>query len=708
MQKILAMSYFFICCSFGVSCFAQRVISGVIFDNNKEILPGVVVAVKENNKNATSSDANGYYTISLPDDGKYYTLQTSFMGFEPQHKKTSSQKFEKMDIYLTEDNIELDVIVVTGTRTPKLLKNTPIITKVITEQDIKKVDATHIGELLQSELPGIEFSYSMNQQVSLNMQGFGGNSVLFLVDGERQAGETLDNIDYSRLNLDNVERVEIIKGAASTLYGSSALGGVVNIISKNTTEPWTLNLNTKLAAHNSQRYGGSAGFNIGKLSSLTNVQHTTEDGYNMKNEGDFNSVLGSRTWSFKERLQYTFNDQISFTGRAGYFFRERASSDRYRDYSAGLKGNYSINKQNGVELAYSFDQYDKSDYFQSLNKDIRDYSNVQNILKGLYYHAFDEDNSLIVGGDYMRDYLMSYQFKDNKSYHQYIADGFAQLDLKPLDKFNLIAGLRYDYFSDNSVKHFTSSLATMYKVGNCSLRGSYAGGFRAPSLKEMYMAFDMASVFMIYGNPNLKPETSQNLMISTEYTNKYYNLSVSGFYNLVDNRITTAWDQDLKGQVYTNIKELTISGIDINASAKFPCGVGARFSYIYTHEDIEKGQPQISSTRPHTATARLEYGKDWNKYGFNVMLNGRFLSKVSTDQYTSITSYDQTEKVSYPAYTIWKLSLLQKISKGIDLTMAVDNIFNYIPSYNYDNSPVTTGATFSAGISIDLDKFFKK
>ena len=72
----------------------------------------------------------------------------------------------------------------------------------------------------------------MDQQVSLNMQGFGGNAILFLVDGERLAGETLDNIDYNRLNMDNVERIEIVKGAASSLYGSNAVGGVVNIISK--------------------------------------------------------------------------------------------------------------------------------------------------------------------------------------------------------------------------------------------------------------------------------------------------------------------------------------------------------------------------------------------------------------------------------------------------------------------------------------------
>lgn len=708
MQKIITIVCLFICCSISISSYAQRLISGYVYDSNNEATPGVTVLVKENNKYAAITDAVGHYTISLPEDGKPYTLRVSFIGFDSQDKKISSAQSEQIDFALTEKNIDLDMVVITGTRTPKLLKNTPIITKVITEQDIKKVDATHIGELLQSEMPGIEFSYSMNQQVSLNMQGFGGNSVSFLVDGERQAGETLDNIDYSRLNLDNVERVEIIKGAASTLYGSSALGGVVNIISKTNTEPWTLNLNAKFAAHNSQRYGGSAGFKVGKLSSLTNVQHTTEDGFSMKNTGDFNKVLGSRTWSFKERLQYSWSHQLKFTGRAGYFFRERSSKDRYRDYSAGVGASYLINDKNSLDLNYSFDQYDKSDYYKTMNKDIRDYSNVQNIIKGLYNLSFDKDNSLTIGGDYMRDYLMSYQFENNESHRQFIADGFAQLDLKPLDKFNLIAGLRYDYFSDNSVKHFTSSLATMYKIGNCSVRGSYAGGFRAPSLKEMYMSFDMASVFMIYGNPDLKPETSQNVMLSTEYTNKYYNLSVSGFYNLVDNRITTVWDQSLKGQVYTNIKELTIAGVDINASAKFPCGFGARFSYVYTHEDIERGQPQVSTTRPHSATARFEYGKSWNKYGFNVMLNGRFLSKVTADQYTSITSYDDTEKVSYPAYTIWKLSLLQNIGSGIDLTVAVDNIFNYVPSYNYDNSPVTTGATFMAGISINVDKFFKK
>ena len=707
MQKILAIMCLIFCCSLTIPAFAQRVVTGTIYDSNNEELPGVTVVLKENNKIATTADLNGYYSLSLPNDGKEYNIQISLLGYIQQGKKTGSDQSEKIDFYLEEKEVDLDVVVITATRTPKLLKDSPIITKVFTEKEIRKVDATHIGDLLQTELPGVEFSYTMSRQVALNMQGFGGNSVLFLVDGERLAGESMDNVDYSRLNLDNVSRVEIIKGAVSTLYGSSAIGGVINIISKNPTEPWSANLNSRFAEHGSQRYGGSVGVNSGKFFSLTNVQHTTKDGFKVKNDGDYDGVLGSRTWSFKERLQYTVNNQLKLSGRAGYFFRERATNDRYRDFSGGLKGDYAINEKSNMELAYSFDQYDKSDYFELMDKDIRDYSNVQNSIRGLYNYSFSPKNTLTIGGDYMRDYLMSYQFQENGSYRQYTADVFAQLDLNPLDKFNLITGLRYDYFSENSMKHFTTSIATMYRVGNCALRGSYAGGFRAPTLKEMFMSFDMASVFMIYGNPDLKPETSQNLTLSTEYTNSYYNLAVTGFYNLIDNRISVAWDQALKGQVYTNIKELTVAGVDVNASVKYPCGIGARISYLYTHEDIKKGQPQVSTTRPHSATARIEYGKTWKNYGFDIMLSGRFLSEVTADEYPDITTYDKTVKVTYPGYTMWKLSLIQKVYNGIDVTLAIDNLFNYVPSYYYGSSPYTTGTTFSAGISLNIDKLFK-
>lgn len=119
---------------------------------------------------------------------------------------------------------ELCEIVVTATRTPKALKDAPVVTRLITAEEIKKTDATNIQDLLTEEIPGLEFGYAMSQETSLNMSGFGGSAILFLVDGERLAGETMDNVDYNRLNLENVGQVEIVKGASSALYGANAVG----------------------------------------------------------------------------------------------------------------------------------------------------------------------------------------------------------------------------------------------------------------------------------------------------------------------------------------------------------------------------------------------------------------------------------------------------------------------------------------------------
>lgn len=694
---------------------AQRYVSGKVVGPGNEPLAGAAVVVKENKTIGMTTDAEGNYRLRIPDN-KEYTLQASFIGYVTQsHPLQTGQ--DRMDFAMEEDAIGMETVVVTGTRTPKLLKDAPIVTRVITADDIRKADATNIGDLLQAELPGIEFSYSMDQQTSLDMQGFGGNAILFLVDGERLAGETLDNIDYSRLNLDNVERIEIVKGAASSLYGSNAVGGVINIISKETEEPWNLNLNGRYGSHNDQRYGGTVAFRAGDFRNSLNVQHTSTDPIDVGSvskdgeENDFSRVYGNRTWNFKERLVYTPTDKLRLTGRLGYFFRERdkstSSKDRYRDFSGGLRGNYTFSQRNGLELSYSFDQYDKSDFDPVQDYDLRNYTNVQHTLRALYNHSLNERNTLIVGGDFMRDYLMSYQFTDNGSHEQYTADAFAQFDLNPVKNLNIMTAVRFDYYSEADVKNTSSKLGIMYKWRNCSLRASYAGGFRAPTLKEMYMDFNMANVFMIYGNEDLKPESSQNFSLSAEYLKSRYNVTLTGYFNLVDNRITTVWDQTLGGMVYSNIAQMNISGLNADAAAKYPCGLGVRLSYAYTHVHIPKGEPYFSSTRPHTATAKIDYGKDWKNYGFDVTLSGRVLSRVTTDEYVDYENPDAgVNSTTYPAYTIWKLNLSQRVHRGIRVNATVDNLFNYRPDHYYNSTPATTGTTFSVGLSLDVDQLF--
>ena len=641
-------------------------------------------------------------------------LRFQFVGYLTQDIPLEKAKDNVLDVVMEEDLMNLETVVVTGTRTPRLLKESPILTRVITGPDIRKTDALNIGDLLESELPGIEFSYAMDQQVTLNMQGFGGNSVLFLVDGERIAGETLDNIDYNRLNLDNVQRVEIVKGAASSLYGSNAVGGVVNLISAGATEPWSVNANARYGAHNEQRYGGSAGFIAGKFNSLTNAQYTSIDSYAMPSEGDYNTFYGGYNWSIKERLQYEPLEGLKFTARAGYFFRERDlqsdTRDRYRDFSGGLKGEWEIDESNRLELSYGYDQYDKSDYLLFNDTDVRDYSNVQHVVRGVYTCSLGEDgrHTMILGGDYMRDYLMSYQFENNGYYVQHTADVFGQIEARLDERWHFTGGLRYDFFSQKKLSHFSPKLSLMYRLKNWSFRGSYSGGFRAPTLKEMYMSFDMASIFMIYGNPDLSPESSENLSLSAEYNWKYLSASVSGFYNFVDNRITTVWNEGLGGMMYTNMNPLQVRGVDVSVSTRLPFGLGARLAYTFTDEAIRPGDPLVSQTRPHSATVRIEYGRSWKDYGFDVALSGRILSAVTTEVYTSATDYEETETQTYPAYTIWKLTVSQDIWKGIHLNIIVDNIFNYRPEYYYSSTPSTTGTTAAVGLSVDIEQMFKK
>lgn len=616
------------------------------------------------------------------------------------------------------DPLGLETVVVTATRTPKALLNIPVVTRVITAEDIQKVDATNIKDLLQQELPGLEFTYSMGQQV-LNMGGYDGNNILFLVDGERMAGESMDNVDFSRLNLSSIERIEIVKGAASTLYGSSAMGGVINIITKAPSSTWAANVNTRYeGATKEWRHGASADFNMGKVNSLTTFQMTDAEPLNL-GENSTLPTYGSKSSNVKERLIWQVSQALKLTGRVGYFFRERESGtvshERYRDLNDGVKANWMISPLQDLEVSYSFDQYDKSDLNMLTHKDIRDYSNRQHIGRALYnLHKPSWQSQFTVGADYMNEYLMTYQFADDNNHRiQNSYDAFVQWDYSPSERWELIGGLRYDYFSAADKGMPTWKLAGMYKVGKHQLRASYASGFRAPSLKELYMDFFMGGIFMIYGNPDLKCEKNHNFSVSwTHYgsisTNLKYCLTATGYYNLFHNYITTATVQreGKSGQMYTNISNQRITGVDASAQFHHHNGLGAKVSYAFTKNMVEKGKPDLTAARPHSLTWRVDYDHQFTRnYGLYAAISGRFLSAFSVTEYTS-TQLDEMTKTHYDGYSIWKLSLSQRFMKGFTLNCAVDNLFNYTPEIYHANSPATLGTTLTVGLSIDINKLF--
>lgn len=623
----------------------------------------------------------------------------------------------------------LNDVVVTGTRTPKFLKDTPIQTRVINAKDIAKLDATNVQDLLQQELPGVEFSYAMNQQTHLNFSGFGGQGVLFLVDGERLAGETMDDVDFTRLNMDNVERIEIVKGAASALYGSNATGGVINIITKRNKQPWTLNVNARYAKHNEQRYGASLGLSNKHWNNLLSANINRIDNYNVQSASNpvtriISTIYGDKTMHLKDQLVWSPNQNFNLTGRAGYFFRETVRSvdqpERYRDFTGGLRMNWKLTMQDELQLSYAFDQYDKSDYQRITHLDIRDYSNVQNTLRLLHNHSFNRGDVLTLGADWMHDYLFNTNL-NGETRKQDCWDVFAQYDWRINNQWEVVSALRYDYFSVGKESHLTPKLNICYKpLHNLSLRAGYGMGFRAPTLKEKYYDFDMAGIWIVEGNANLKSETSHNFNLSAEYTRSRYNFTASVYYNKVKNKLATsapyfksATDK-LPYLPYANLDDYNVYGGDMGVQAKWRNGISARITYAYTKEQLAKDgngntiNNQYIPARQHALNARVDYDHQFSKrYGLNVGLQGRVLSGVKNVEYKDYYDVSKgTIQVKYPAYTLWKLSLVQRIGNAVKVTAALDNLFGYKPKYYYLNSPITDGMNFQIGMSIDFDKFF--
>ena len=637
------------------------------------------------------------------------------------------------------DSVNLEPVVVTASHSPKALKDAPVVTRLITLHDIKIADATNIQDMLTYEIPALEFGFAMSQETSLRMSGFGGNAVLFLVDGERMAGETMDNVDYNRMNLDNVGRIEIVKGASSALYGSNAVGGVVNIISRENQEPWTANVNSRYNSFGHEwRHGAGFSFNTAKWNSQTSFQHTSIDPVNLpkahsseeiaiellkkaqglpydesvlQDDSNLSRLYGQKTYNVKERLTWRATDQLTLTGRGSYFFRtsERDTHDyHFNGYSAGLKGRYAWDHDRHLELSYAFDQYDKANFMpDGTRTHDHDYTNRQHVVHALYSHSFGK-NSLLVGGDYLNDYLSTYQFVAGTSHAQGNIDGYAQFDWNITERLNVVGSVRYDYFSASSQKALTERLAVVYKQPWMTFRANYASGFRAPTLKEMYMHFDMGNMgYLLRGNPDLKPEKSHNFNVAVERTNRIsnsgflldgrYNFTLMGYCNIFDKRINTIDGgiyEGMESALYWNEDGITVWGVDFSMGHIWDWGLSLKINYSWLHETGSVFFSQFNQPRSHSCTWRIGYDHRFSRhYAIDAALSGRSQGKPQSGR----TDVDQ-------GYTIWRLMVQHHIWRGINVNTAIDNLFNYKPKSYYYSSPLTTGTSFSVGLSVDLDK----
>ncbi len=242
-------------------------LSGYITGVDSTLVSGATIVLKGTTR-GTIADNKGFYSFKKITPG-IYTLRVSLLGYETQENTVVVKEGENSaDFVLRESNINLNEVVVTGTRSEKTLKNVPVLTQVISAPQMLNLGITNVTDALQNMVPGLDVS-QFGTRTSITLQGMDAKYVLFLVDGERIAGEVNGDIDYSMLNMENIDRIEIIKGASSSLYGSNAIGGVINIITKRITDAFEGRLYSRYSKYNELISGGSISLKKGIIGSRT-------------------------------------------------------------------------------------------------------------------------------------------------------------------------------------------------------------------------------------------------------------------------------------------------------------------------------------------------------------------------------------------------------------------------------------------------------
>jgi outer membrane receptor for ferrienterochelin and colicins len=449
------------------------------------------------------------------------------------------------------------VLVVTGAKVEQDISETVEAVEVITGEEIARMGAKNVAEVMQN-IPGVVI-YD-HPQATVMMQGFEGAYVKVLIDGMEITGDVGGATPVNMIPVSDIERVEIIRGASSVLYGSDAMGGVINIITKKPEQgKLTVRLKEEFASvlrNYSEAYvgyanslfgfslGGSFDWDDGKISQQENSRPEMIDLYEVP-AARLAAVRADASWyhpggelaAYGSWMNSLLN--VSANIENGYDFMNTK-------IEGGIKESYRLSDFALLDGFFSYRQLvydaDRIDYFRHTSSAYSD--SLFRDLEGEIRFSYEPviSHSLLFGVNAKREALESDSFEAEKS--AYMASVFTQdtWNIGAADKFRIVPGLRFDYRppNDSEEEHIyklSPKLSFRYDPReDLVLRLSYGMGFKTPSLKQNYWFFFHPAPynFLIRGNPNLTPETSHGFNLSGDYSvTRKFTASLGAYFNYI-------------------------------------------------------------------------------------------------------------------------------------------------------------------------------
>lgn len=524
-------------------------------------------------------------------------------------------------IVLAQDSLqtkELEEVIVTATRNERTMGALPMPVFLVPKMQIKTMGSLRLNDVLTEQTGLVVVPQVNGQGNGIQLQGFNPDYTLILIDGEPIIGRYTGSLELSRITVGNIKQIEIVKGPSSSLYGSDALAGVINIITDRPQPGVNGNLSARYGTNNTLDLSGDISLTKNKLGVYVFANRYNTDGYDLSPQNFGMTVSPFTNETFTTKITYKLGPQTDFSIAGRYFnenqrfnFEVTSPNEQIKTSGIGQVQDWNVNPV----LTHRFSDKLKAiarfytTYYQTetnLNLDTDGSPYYHDDFKQSFYrpelnaeYFIDNKNIITVGAGHIGESVQTSRYGDENGRNQRTNYGFFQYEWMPQEKFSVIAGGRFD--SNNTYgSQFSPKLSTRYELNKkVTLKASTGVGFKSPDFRQLYFNFNNSAAggYSVLGTEIVQPRLAE--LESQGQIQSYLfdpaligdlqaersvavnaggkaeilpslNLDVNGFYNSIDNLIETqAVALTTSGQniyTYRNIKSAYTTGVESNIS----------------------------------------------------------------------------------------------------------------------------------------------
>ncbi len=690
-------------------------VEGHVSDASGLAVPRASVSLRNSftgfSRTQVSSDSGDFAFTDLPEGRYLLSISASGLANETRIVELRmSQQVKVPEIQLGVARVSQEITVVSGSRVEELQVDSPVKVEAVTREQMRDTGYERVSDVL-AEIPGVLVRSGSSGTVGgEQIQGIDSRQVLVLQDGLPVVGARgikSGNVNLNRQNVGKLEQVEVAKGAASALYGSDAIGGVINMITKEPTEPLSLGAVVS---------GGSLGavdgrIDLGarwkKLTFFTDLESHRQDSYgllpgNPSTVGpDFtrNDILTKLRYSFSERAAIGMsatayhNHQTGLTN-SSVGLTLGTSNDSNQMYA--VTGDFLLTPATTLQTrAYTarYDENSKTDLVGT-NTPSYGFANLNeryHRLDATLSHQFGARQLLQGGVEWAQDLYRGANrlVGDNAGQQATTNDIWLQDRLQPFRKLTVTLGGRYQHHSLYG-DHLVPKIGVVYRLtDHWVARGSFGKGFRAPDIGQLYYRFaNPSSFYQVIGNPTLRPENSESISAGVGYQQRRWQFGLNLYRNTLNNLIDTysvgtpqTADQlaamlapygvplsfnpllNRVTYIYLNLNRARTQGVEVNGKVAVTRHVALWGAYTFLDaEDRATGLP-LPQRHRHQGYIKADY--NYPRWGLLANVRETFFSRWPLNPAQGTYGY---------GYQIWDAYASKKLPRGLQAFLAIDNI----------------------------------